>query len=253
MTQIAEKVGDNSVHLGDMTFLIAGIDFTCKNRLGTAFWRLKHLYNWNEGSATGTCSARRSWRIRSVGPCGRLQGPTCRQAKGNIKKTWELINELRGKSKSDIKASFIIDGKVVTERREIANGFNIFFSSIAKKLNCKVQSSRPSTNTIGGTVGDWTFRNYLKSNKNITNSIFFRPCDQEEIEKVITEFENGKASDISVTVLKKSSIYIAGHLSRVIVYIVTAWVARAVQLGMTVACAPGWVRCNGQSVHMHVI
>ncbi len=30
MTQIAEKVGDNSVHLGDMKFLIAGIDFTCK-------------------------------------------------------------------------------------------------------------------------------------------------------------------------------------------------------------------------------
>ena len=44
-------------------------------------------------------------------------------AKGNIKKTWDLINELRGKSKRNIKSSFIIDGRIVTERREIANGF----------------------------------------------------------------------------------------------------------------------------------
>ena len=51
--------------------------------------------------------------------------------KGNIKKTWQLINELRGKSKTDIKASFIIDEQIVTGRREISNGFNIFFSSIA--------------------------------------------------------------------------------------------------------------------------
>ena len=42
--------------------------------------------------------------------------------KGNIKKTWELINQLRGKSKSNIKAQFIIDGKLVEDRREISNG-----------------------------------------------------------------------------------------------------------------------------------
>ena len=43
---------------------------------------------------------------------------------GNIKKTWELINELRGKSKSKLKASFIVDGNLVTDRRKIADGFN---------------------------------------------------------------------------------------------------------------------------------
>ena len=32
---------------------------------------------------------------------------------GNIKKTWELINELRGKFKSNMKASFVINGKIV--------------------------------------------------------------------------------------------------------------------------------------------
>ena len=81
-------------------------------------------------------------------------------AKGNIKKTWELINELRGKSKRDIKASFLIDGRIVTERREIANGFNIYFSSIARNLNSKVQSSVPSRTIPDGDFNKTTFKQY---------------------------------------------------------------------------------------------
>ena len=54
------------------------------------------------------------------------------KVKGNIKKTWELINELRGKSKSSIKASFMINGKIVEDRREIAQEFNIFFPQLLK-------------------------------------------------------------------------------------------------------------------------
>ena len=48
------------------------------------------------------------------------------KVQGNIKKTWELINELRGKSKYNIEASFVINGKIVEDRREIAHEFNIF-------------------------------------------------------------------------------------------------------------------------------
>ena len=62
-----------------------------------------------------------------------------------MKKTWELINELRGKAKTNIKASFIIDGELVKDKREISNGFNLFFSSVAKKLNAKLYSSKPLT------------------------------------------------------------------------------------------------------------
>ena len=46
---------------------------------------------------------------------------------GNMKKTWALINELRGKSKQSIKSCFKIDGALVEDQREIANGFNTFF------------------------------------------------------------------------------------------------------------------------------
>ena len=57
------------------------------------------------------------------------------KVKGNMKKTWALINELRGKAKSNIKTSCRIDGNLVTDKRTIANGFNQFYSSVARKMN----------------------------------------------------------------------------------------------------------------------
>ena len=51
--------------------------------------------------------------------------------KGNTKKMWALINELRGKNKPKLKASILINNKIVTDKNEISNGFNKFFSSIA--------------------------------------------------------------------------------------------------------------------------
>ena len=56
---------------------------------------------------------------------------------GNLKKTWSLINELRGKTKRNIKASFKINGELVEDEKEIANGFNQFFASVAKKPKYK--------------------------------------------------------------------------------------------------------------------
>ena len=129
---------------------------------------------------------------------------------GNIKQTWALINELRGKAKTSIKASFEIDGELVKDKRVISNGFNMFFSSIACKLNAKLCSSRP--------VGDGTnsqnspsYRKYF--NKKVANSIFLAPCDSEEIEKTIKSFQGDKASDLSIFVLKKCSKLISHHLS----------------------------------------
>ena len=49
--------------------------------------------------------------------------------------------------KNKIKALFVIDGNMVKDKREISNGFNLFFSSVAKKLNAKLNSSRPVGNT----------------------------------------------------------------------------------------------------------
>ena len=132
-------------------------------------------------------------------------------AAGNIKKTWKLINELRGKSKANIKASFIIDGNMVTDRREIADGFNTFFSSIAEKMNAKVASS---TLSHVNSSDENNFRKFLSSPKipKIRDSIFLSHCDETELIDIMKEFDNNKASDININVLKSISKLIVGHL-----------------------------------------
>ena len=60
---------------------------------------------------------------------------------GDSKKTWEVINEIRGISKKSIKSQFKIDGVRITERRVIANKFNQYFVSIASKMNEEVDGN----------------------------------------------------------------------------------------------------------------
>ena len=57
------------------------------------------------------------------------------KADGNSKETWKIINEIRGKRKTRIKPSFIINDVIVEERRAISNGFNSYFTTITSKLN----------------------------------------------------------------------------------------------------------------------
>lgn len=128
---------------------------------------------------------------------------------GNMKKTWALINELRGKAKTNVKASFIIDGELVKDKRKISNGFNIFFSSIAKKMNVKLNSSRLVR--IQENKENNNFTNYMKNR--VSTSIFLSPCTSEEIRDIIKNFENDKASDISILILKHCAPLISGHLS----------------------------------------
>ena len=127
------------------------------------------------------------------------------KVQGNTKKTWELINELRGKCKPNIKASFAINGKIVEDRREIAQEFNMFFSSVAHKLNSKVYQS---------TLPKHEFVRYLRPEKMSCNSMYMYPCTATEVAEVIAALENGKASDIPVSLLKKSSHVLLDHLHR---------------------------------------
>ena len=129
-------------------------------------------------------------------------------AKGNMKKTWALINELRGKSKCNIKSCFKIDGELVLNKREIANGFNNFFSSIARNMNTKLCSSQPVSQLKSP---NRSFADYLGNR--VCSSMFLQQCSSEEIYNIINEFENEKASDISARVLKRVKDQISGHLS----------------------------------------
>ena len=124
---------------------------------------------------------------------------------GDLKKTWKLINELRGKVKQKIKPSFIINGQLIKNRRVIVNEFNTYFTSIATKMN---ESSACGDLPVSG-IPDFT--SYISTRTQ--GSIFLEDCTSLEIEKIISEFKNGTSSDISVHILKKCSGIIAPYLT----------------------------------------
>ena len=77
-------------------------------------------------------------------------------------------------------------------------------------LNAKLCSSRP----VGNGLDSQNSPSYMKFfNKKVVNSIFLAPCDSEEIQSTIKSFQGDKASDISISVLKKCSPIISCHLA----------------------------------------
>ena len=124
---------------------------------------------------------------------------------GNMKKTWDIINKLRGKSKNEIKPNFCIDNERIICRRLIANKFNDYFTSLAINLNKSAQDgidkdSIPQPDT------------YLAPP--CPSSIFLEDCTDNEIIEIIKEFENGKASDIPVVIVKATTSIISPILCK---------------------------------------
>jgi hypothetical protein len=81
-------------------------------------------------------------------------------------------------------------------------------------LNVKVQSSRLTQSTTNNdNTKNVKFNDYLKCQKEVVDTIYLAPCDEYEIQKIVKGLDNGKASDISVTVLKRSSALLSVHLT----------------------------------------
>ena len=129
------------------------------------------------------------------------------KAYGNSKKTWKLINEIRGKDTTKIKPSFLVDGKIVRDRRIIANEFNKYFVSLATNLNNSVENSFSDGIRITNVPH---FSTYMKNH--ITDSIFLTECNIDEVIEKINELNNNKASDISIKILKSCAHSIAPYL-----------------------------------------
>ena len=124
---------------------------------------------------------------------------------GDSKKTWEIINNIRGKFRREIKPNFILDDQKITNRRLIANEFNKYFVSIASKLN---ESHETGAIPLQGIP---SFYDYLP--KSCQSSIYLSDCNEYEIKEVIDELKNGKSSDIPIHIIKKSSDIISPHLT----------------------------------------
>ena len=77
-------------------------------------------------------------------------------------------------------------------------------------MNAKVYSSTLNNSNSSSEE----FKNYLDPKKRVCNSMFMYDIDEDELSEIIQNLDNGKASDISIPILKKCSRYILGHLGR---------------------------------------
>ena len=91
----------------------------------------------------------------------------------NIKKTWQTINEILGRSKNNTKINCLSKtGKDIYEPTEIANTLNDHFSTVSSKL---ISQLPPSTTK---------YQDYLYTSN--PSSMFFYPTCPQEIKRIIS-------------------------------------------------------------------
>ena len=132
------------------------------------------------------------------------------QNMGNLKKTWALVNELRGKRKSGIKPPFIINNQRIINRRVIANEFNKYFVSLASDMNKSKYDNASGALPINPVT---CFSAFLHGAPK-SSSIYMSDCTEEEVMNIINGLENGKASDIPINVIKRSAQLICPIITR---------------------------------------
>ena len=125
-------------------------------------------------------------------------------ATGNLKKTWSLINELRGKRSNILPSYFKIDGSSVTEDKDIANSFNSYFSSLAENMNKSIDIRANVHNN---------FAEFLPNIEK--SSLFLEDVTVNEILEIINDLSNDKASDIPVVVIKHCNAVISPVLAKI--------------------------------------
>ena len=118
--------------------------------------------------------------------------------KGNMKRSWSLIKTIlyRG-SKTKIQNKFALsNGDVVTDRNIICEKFNNFFTGIGPSLANAIPDQ------------DKTPKSYLSDR--LTNTIFLYAVTEKEIEKIVTDLNNGAPGydDIPALILKLALPYI---------------------------------------------
>ena len=101
---------------------------------------------------------------------------------------------------------FVINGKLVVDRREISNEFNKLFASVTKKLNTKTCSS-----TLNGNHQNTDDQYYVRNR--VQKSIFLSPTSPKELEEIVSGRENDKSSGIVIVILKKCFNLISANVS----------------------------------------
>ena len=125
----------------------------------------------------------------------------------DIRKTWTGIKNIiniRTSTKGQ-PTSILIDNEMETDPTKIAEGFNVYFSSIAEKLQQDIS------------FGDNNFSKYL--NSPLDYNFLFRSVDETEISIIIDSLQNSKATgphSIPTEILKIIKLNICYPLKEII-------------------------------------
>ena len=105
--------------------------------------------------------------------------------KSDIKKTYLTINDTlsRNKNKRDLPSTFHYNGLTLTNPKEIANSFNVYFASIGDKLASEIKTP---------TNDEASFTSYLVNPT--MNRLKFRHIAEEDTMKAIDNLENKNSS-----------------------------------------------------------
>ena len=127
--------------------------------------------------------------------------------KSNIKRTWQLINEVVGKNSSkSISDRFLVNNTTITEPIDIANHFNTFFASIGHTLSLNIKQH-----------DDINFEHYLKDRS--TSNFEFLHTNSDDIVSIIGKLPAKKSTGhdgISTELLKTLCDIISPTISVII-------------------------------------
>ncbi len=128
--------------------------------------------------------------------------------KNDIRKTWKTINEVlnRTKKKKMFPEYFQDGNTTITDKLEIANKFNIFFTNIGPELANKIKAPKNKN-----------FKRYLK--KKFTKQLKFKQTNETEVKKIIESLQPKNSSGfdgISMKLIKKLKTILITPLTLII-------------------------------------
>ena len=94
--------------------------------------------------------------------------------KTDMRKTWQTINNIinKSKKKKDFPEAFKEDGRLITDKVEIANRFNIYYTNIGSNLAAKINVPKNKS-----------FKDYLKNKHKMC--FHFKAVQENEVDKII--------------------------------------------------------------------
>ena len=125
--------------------------------------------------------------------------------KGDIKKTWTMVNHLLGKSRGQICQSLKLNNVLESDPKILANEFNSYFESIAERMKSNMPLVRRH------------YRSYLPRHST-RRSVYFWPTGPLEVKEIIlsSKSKNSTGWDgISSKMLKSMPDIIFYHLSEI--------------------------------------